>query len=561
MNDDPARDELLAELKATKDRIIALQAIVDAISHENAALAFHSSIIEHLASPVYVKDINGNYIACNKLFEDFLQLRRDEIIGKNSYEIIPTERAKKHEKMDKCLYQDGGVLSYECEIHRPNGEVQIIWFRKTIFLDSFGAPGGIIGEIIDITERKQAEKSMRVALAYAEELTVKADTANKAKSEFLANMSHEIRTPLNGIMGMLQLMSTTALDYEQKEYLLNALKSSKRLTKLLSDILDSSRIEAGKLSIQKTIFSIKNLKESLSELFDLEANTKSIKLEFVIDQRIPPTLYGDENRLTQVLFNLVGNSIKFSDHGTVRVELSQLPSTHNASINILFSISDAGIGISDEQIDIIFEPFVQAEGSYTRSFQGAGLGLPIVRKLVKLMNGEIAIDSTEGVGTTVYISMPFTLPITLSQNEKPNNTNHTAMNHPLKILFVEDDAVNLMSGKLILQKFGYSVVTGTNGQEALNLLTSQDFDLILMDVQMPAMDGVAATMAIRNSESLGSKSQIPIIAMTAYAMAGDKEKFLTAGMNDYISKPVDIAALKEVIARVMGGNFESSDAK
>jgi len=403
----------------------------------------------------------------------------------------------------------------------------------------------LVVAVRDISERIKVEADLRTAKEDAE-------ASNKSKSEFLANMSHEIRTPLNGVLGMLQLMETTALNDEQKEYVFSAIKSSKRLTRLLSDILDISRIESGKLQVVDSEFNIQEIYQSLKEVFESEANGKGFHLELEQDEALPSILIGDEARLRQILFNIVGNAIKFTEKGKILVEVSLLPSSTDCLARVLVTVSDTGIGISDEDLKTIFEPFVQAEGSYTRNFQGAGLGLSIARRLVKLLAGEIAVDSTPGAGTTIYLSLPFKLPkrdrVDIQQETFPTIS---LKKIPLRILFAEDDSISSITGKRMLEKSGYSVTAVMDGQEALQRLAKQEFDLILMDIQMPVMDGVEATKIIRGARNLGEKSSIPIIAMTAYAMMSDKEKFLAAGMNDYIAKPVDKAALIEVIERVM----------
>lgn len=379
-----------------------------------------------------------------------------------------------------------------------------------------------------------------------------AETASKAKSEFLANMSHEIRTPLNGILGMLQLMASTPLDDEQKEYILAAIRSSNRLTRLLSDILDLSKIEAGKLTLDEEAFEIAGQRETILDLFAMEAKGKGIVLEFSIDKRMPSRLVGDKSRLQQILFNVIGNAIKFTDAGSVQVAVTPLGLQHGA-LRVLFVVQDTGIGIADELLQIVFEPFTQAEGSYTRRFQGAGLGLSIVRKLIGMMHGELTIDSTEGMGTTVYCSLPFKLPDALSEKHEEHaaKVDNLRQDRPLRILFAEDDAVNLMAGTRLLEKSGYTVGTAMDGQEALAKLSDHEFDLVIMDIQMPDMNGVAATRAIREGRAGRDKANIPIIAMTAYSMSGDREKFLAVGMDDYISKPVNMAELHAAITKVM----------
>ncbi|MHC1789475.1 PocR ligand-binding domain-containing protein [Solidesulfovibrio sp.] len=399
--------------------------------------------------------------------------------------------------------------------------------------------------------RAMTEKSLLIELL--ERSKEKSELANRTKSEFLANMSHEVRTPLNGILGMLQLLKTTNPTEEQSEYIVNAIQSSNRLTRLLSDILDISRIEAGRMHLVETEFDVYKTGQSVHDIFSIEAQNKGIQLTFSHAPGIPPKLVGDEARLRQILFNLVGNAIKFTDAGEVTVDVAVLPVSNDARVRVLITVRDTGIGISDDNLKRIFEPFVQAEDSYTRRFQGAGLGLSIVRRLVELLGGTITIDSTVGAGTTFYLSFPFKVPELPAKGEAQAATaiDRSGEAPPLRILFAEDDAVSLLSGKRMLEKSGHTVVMASDGKEVLQRLGEQHIDLILMDIQMPRMDGVEATKAIRKSASLRHKAHIPIIAMTAYAMTGDQEKFLAAGMDAYIAKPMNQDSLRAVIQQVM----------
>lgn len=398
--------------------------------------------------------------------------------------------------------------------------------------------------------RAMAEKNELVALL--EKSKERAEYANKAKSEFLANMSHEIRTPLNGVLGMLQLLEATDPTEEQRQYLVAATQSTNRLTRLLSDILDISMIEAGKMQVVESEFDFQTTEDSIKGLFSLEAQKKGISLEFSQSPGFPETLIGDEVRLRQILFNLVGNAIKFTDAGEVRVTATMLPSSKNTLARVLITVGDTGIGISDHKLLEIFEPFVQAEKAYARRFQGAGLGLSIVRRLVALLGGTISVESTAGKGTTFYISLPFNTPVPIVFNMPGSTRQEQCGRKPaLRILLAEDDWVSQLAGKRMLEKSGHVVVTACDGEQALETFAEHDFDLVLMDIQMPIKDGVASTRAIRTTPSFGSKSRVPIIAMTAYAMTGDKEKFLAAGMDGYISKPMNMVELCSVIEGVM----------
>ncbi len=388
-----------------------------------------------------------------------------------------------------------------------------------------------------------------------------AEEANQAKSRFLANMSHEIRTPLNGMLGMLQLLETTTDEEERQGYVRSAITATHRLTRLLSDILDLSRIESGRVSVEDSTFRLEDLRCSILELLSAQAEAKGLTLEFRIDPGVPLWLVGDENRLRQILLNLAGNALKFTDRGSVTVEASPLPGCADAPCRVLFSVADTGGGMPDELLPVAFEPFVQGEATFARRYQGAGLGLSIVKRLVTLMRGTLAVDNAETGGTTIYLQLPFRLPEAPpgAAAEAPRRAaarpaatgSGAAPAEGLRILLAEDDAVTSTAIGRLLAKRGHAVTSAASGMEAVALLEREDFDLVLMDIQMPELDGVEATRAIRANAALGDKARVPIVAMTAFAMSGDRERFLEAGMDDYVSKPVDIAELDAVIRQVV----------
>ena len=453
----------------------------------------------------------------SRTFFDFIHPQDRELVMSRHYLRISGEDPPQ-------IYQFRVVTGWDEIRWLQISAVRIIWQ---------GSPA-VLSFYTDLTELKHTEFELENARQRAED-------ANTAKSEFLANMSHEIRTPLNGILGMIQLVQETPLNAEQAEYIDMASKASKRLTRLLSDILDLSKVEAGKVEIRQEVFQISEVAQSIEDIFFQVAKKQEIEFRVSFDERIPDKLNGDSTRLTQILFNLVGNACKYTSQGRVDVSASLLPFTKGSTYRILFTVQDTGQGIPLDKLEHVVEPFRQANSSgspYTREYEGAGLGLPLVRRLTHLMGGTLSISSTIENGTTVYVSLPFSSHHeSIYHNENQfQSLRNTGKKEPPLILLAEDDYVTQIYVKEILRKEGFVVHIVENGEQALQMLTQNEYSCILMDIQMPVLDGMDTTKRIRNSKATFRK--IPIIAMTAYAMTGDMEKFLQAGMNDYIAKPM-----------------------
>jgi signal transduction histidine kinase/CheY-like chemotaxis protein len=381
----------------------------------------------------------------------------------------------------------------------------------------------------------------------------RAEAASAAKTFFLANMSHELRTPLNGIVGMHRLLQATALDEEQAEYVDLAVQSVSRLTDLLGDILDLTRIEAGKLTLSEGPFSLREILGFVGQLFAPSCQEKGISLTFHVDPAVPDVLVGDAVRFQQVVNNLVGNAVKFTDQGGVEVEAYPLSGADPDGCRVLFAVSDTGIGMDEADMDELFEPFMQADIGYGRRFQGAGLGLSIVRRLVDLMGGSVDAASRPGLGTAFHFCLPFGL---LGREAEEALARPVPVCRPeagCAVLLAEDEPVNRMAIKAYLEKIGFAAEAVENGAEALRALRQGDFGLVLMDLQMPVMDGLAAIRAIRGGEAGARNADIPIVALTAFAMSGDRTTFLEAGADDYLPKPVDLDRLARVMNRLLAG--------
>ena len=564
--DAPARAAPLlddAPVRAEDDLLGLTQALEQLVRQRETARALTEQILDQLPIPVFLKDRSGRFVRFNRHFQTFSGRGRSEMLGKRIEDFAsPGWTAITHEE-DALAWRSGRMVTSERRLQHIDPPLDVLINRVVI---TSGGESYLLGFSIDISEQRAARDAMQRAVESAQ-------AASQAKSEFLANMSHEIRTPMNGILGMTALVLESPLAPEQFDDLSLVKASADALLTIVNDILDFSKIEAGRLDLEEVPFDVGQLAQETVRSMALRAQQKGLALRCELPPGLPRVMKGDPGRLRQVLLNLLGNAIKFTERGSVVLALQAGPETGDRRA-VSFTVSDSGIGIAPAKQKLVFEPFSQVDGSTTREYGGTGLGLTICRRLVILMQGEIGVTSAPGVGSVFTFTVPLgqtgvqasptalpaawradqgsgdgapaLAPVRASTACASGADGGTAGG--LRILLAEDNPVNQRLAMRLLEKLGHRVSLVDNGIDAVEHATRGAFDLVLMDVQMPGLDGLSATRRIRQWEAAHG-GQLPIVAMTARAMQGDREHCIEAGMDDYLSKPIDSARLRALLAQ------------
>jgi PAS domain S-box-containing protein len=501
------------------------------------------AILDNAPLMIYVKDLEGRYLLTNKQCREVFGLTEQQIIGKTVFEVQDNKgSADKYAAADKEVIETHKPVELEDVLKLPDGEHHLLTIKFPLF-DKDNKLLGVSGFMKDITEMVKSRQEMILARQ-------KAETAETLQEQFLANMSHEIRTPMNGIIGMTGLLMQTPLQPHQQEYVQMIKQSSDNLLVLINDILDLSKIKAGKISIEKIPFSLGDVVKTVNASFRIKAEEKSLNFSTLLHPAVPLFLVGDPHRLSQVLTNLLSNAIKFTEQGYVTLEINVQEQDHK-QVMLCLQVSDSGIGIDAKQLSLIFESFSQASSDTTRRFGGTGLGLAITRRLAELQQGSVHVTSKPGAGTTFTVMLPFGISTeqeVIRGNSKPILQPHELEDYSGKhVLIVEDNDVNQRVLKYNLEQYHLAVTVAENGKEAVRWLERNATDLVMMDLHMPLMDGFQATDYIRRQLKL----DVPIVVLTASVLRNEKQRCLQIGANDYVAKPFAPEELRRCLEKFL----------
>jgi PAS domain S-box-containing protein len=533
--------DLAAMVADECNRAIAAETAARSAEDLERTQAILAAFVETSTSTVVMTDRELRVMKASPQWRTALRVSEDESYGRTLYEIAPDRYPKFRKSYERCL--QGEFISDGRVKWIQDGEVR--WLQATVspWRDQAGEIGGILITSHDVTEIVDAKEE--------------AEAANVAKSSFLATISHEIRTPLNGVLGMAQAMAVDELSAMQRERLEVVRQSGETLLAILNDVLDLSKIEAGKLELEETRFDIGDLARGVHAAFTAIAGKKGLSFDLKVQRAAKGVYLGDSTRVRQILYNLVSNALKFTDAGKVRVTVDR------PDEKLMISVSDSGIGIPPERLPYLFDKFEQADTSTTRRYGGTGLGLAICRQLAELMGGEIDAESVVGKGTTFHVALPLPKVAGSMRKAAPGASAALALpagDRQLKVLAAEDNAVNQLVLKTLLHQAGLEPVIVENGAHAVVAWEREDWDLILMDVQMPEVDGPTATKIIRERELSGGRARTPIIALTANAMAHQVAEYRAVGMDAFVPKPIEVRTLFDAMQQVLAATKQEAAA-
>ncbi len=496
-----------------------------------------NAIVDNSTALIYIKDLEGRYIMANKRFKTFFGLTDELVIGETDYDFNPKELADYFNETDKQVINSLRPIETEEVIDTPWG-VRNLLLLKFPLLTPDGDLLGVSGIATDVTDKTEMQKQTVAALQ-------KAESAQQIQEQFLANMSHEIRTPMNGIQGMTKLLLETQLSEEQKRFTNLISRSLNNLVVIVNNVLDFSNLQAGKLVLDNIAFDVVDLLEELKKYFEPALVNKQLDFHLVIDQDVPKLVKGDAFRLKQILTNLIGNAIKFTNSGSISLQVS-IQKQNEQQVDVRFVLSDTGIGIPADKLETIFESFAQAGKKISSGYGGAGLGLSISKGLITLQGGHISVKSEPGMGSVFTFNIPLNL--AKKQEAAASENDYETLLSGKRILVAEDNAVNQRLIEFVLKKVHIEVDFANNGKEAIVLCEKNPvYDLIIMDLQMPEMDGYETTIYLRENLKL----RIPIIAMTATALKEDQDRSAEVGMNDFMLKPFDFNDLYARLIRLL----------
>ncbi len=482
---------------------------------------------------VFFKDKQFRYQLVNKAFTDFAQLKQEAVIGKNLTEIFPKYKPDKEyaSKEKDCI--ENGISYYNIEELMIQGDKRLsVNTNLAPVVNSKGSIIGLIGVSWDVTEQKRYQQELKQAKELAEE-------GVRVKSEFLNNMSHEIRTPLNAIIGMAEILKKTKTDKAQEEYISTLLHSGDELLALINDIFEYSAIETGKMKLQKERFDMHAFLQNVKTEFGKIAKEKNLAFELQYDRELPQNFIGDKKKIHEILKNLIDNALKFTSQGFVRVTVTTLKNRQAENGIVKFTVKDSGIGINKKEKEKLFTSFSQIDSSFTKQYKGTGLGLAISKKLTEMMGGEINFLSQPDKGSSFWFTVQLGMPTTESSKDAEKNMEHEVRKilKNFRVLLVEDKLINQKITKFTLLQTGCQVDVASNGLEAVEKYKKNRYHLILMDLQMPVMDGLESTRKIRQLELLDEGRHAYIVALTANALSSDMQECMQVGMDGFIGKP------------------------